>query len=244
MRQLHDPHPHASAPIAHRARCLLACVGGAGLVGMCRCPSSSNGRLRRATPSREAGQLGELRAAMGDAAPLREGHDHQLRRTADRSSRTAKQVAARSHARAPALIDAMLNGDDDADTADPAASCGRSSRPTPKRAEPVLKQLEAGGYDNAAVANTACAARAKRRRSHAAAMQLVELATALRTKGRSLADQGRAAGTQRRGWLLRRWSLLLAVVVVVPLTLANMASIMPPARRRQARWPRRSPRAT
>ncbi|QPF73087.1 HAMP domain-containing protein [Roseateles sp. DAIF2] len=92
------------------------------------------------------------------------------------------------------------------------------------KAQPVLAQLEAGGYDNAAVADKLLT-RAKD--DVAGAEKLIEeLRAALEAEGG--AAQQRAEATQGRVLSAFIVVLVLAAAVVVPLTLLNMHSICAP----------------
>ncbi|MFN5048347.1 methyl-accepting chemotaxis protein, partial [Roseateles sp.] len=92
------------------------------------------------------------------------------------------------------------------------------------KAQPVLAQLEAGGYDNAAVADKLLS-RAKE--DVASAEKLIEeLRAALENEAGSA--QQRAESTQGRVLTAFIVVLVLAAAVVVPLTLLNMHSICSP----------------
>ena len=92
------------------------------------------------------------------------------------------------------------------------------------KAQPVLAQLESGGYDNAAVADKLLS-RAKD--DVAAAEKLIEDVRAALLKDADAA-QARAESTQSRVLTAFIVVLALAAAVVVPLTLLNMQSICKP----------------
>jgi methyl-accepting chemotaxis protein len=198
---------------------LLSLVGGAGLYGMFQI-QQMNADFAENTVA-EAGQLGELRTAMGD---LRR-YEKDMILSYEKPDGVAEYHAKwrQTNSNALTLIDAMLKGEEDVDN-----PILRQLRPQLEAytaaAAPVIKQLEASGYDNAAVANKMMG---KAKDSiRAAELRLVELGDALRTEGE--ASKAEIAAAARRTVWLFGLAVALAVAVVVPLTLANMSSICRP----------------
>ncbi|QXZ08747.1 MCP four helix bundle domain-containing protein [Comamonas sp. Y33R10-2] len=90
--------------------------------------------------------------------------------------------------------------------------------------EPVARQLEAGGYDSATTANrTSTKALAEAAEANKLLLKLDGL---LRQQSDALAEAERRVAAQTR-WLFMA-AVVLALVVVIPLTLLNMQSICQP----------------
>ncbi|MES2958218.1 MAG: methyl-accepting chemotaxis protein [Pseudomonadota bacterium] len=198
---------------------LLALVGGAGLYGMFQIQHLNTAFAENTVA--EASQLGELRSAMGD---LRR-YEKDMILSYEKTDKVVeyRDKWRKTHAQALTLIAAMLKGEEDVDN-----PILRQLQPQLEAyiaaAEPVIKQLEASGYDNAAVANKMMG---KAKESiHAAELHLVKLGEALRTEGHNTKTEIEASA--RHTVLLFGLAVALAVIVVVPLTLANMASICRP----------------
>ncbi|MGA0611516.1 methyl-accepting chemotaxis protein [Caldimonas sp. KR1-144] len=198
---------------------LLAMVGGAGLYGMFRI-QGINAAFAENTVA-EAGELAELRSAMGD---LRRYEKDMLL-----NYDNPEQVAAyrkkwdATLAQTNKLIEAMLSGEEDADNV-----ILRQLQPQlaayAQKIAPVLRQLDAAGYDSAAVANRMLAP--AKEAIHASEKYLGELNESLRQEAKnSQADM--ASAVTATVWLFGA-AVLVAVLVVVPLTLANMSSICRP----------------
>ena len=206
---------------------LLAMVGGAGLYGMLRI-ERLNAEFAANMVS-EAATLGELRSAMGD---LRR-YEKDLVLSFDKADKIAeyRDKWRATQARALKLIDRMLEGEEDIDN-----PILRQLRPQIEAygagVDPVIKQLEASGYDSTTAANRALG---KAKESiHAAEGRLSELSKALQDEGRNAQATTNQAVTHTV-WTFAA-AVLCAVALVVPLTLANMVSICRPidAARRMA----------
>ena len=105
-----------------------------------------------------------------------------------------------------------------------AAAIGTLMRQYTAGAAPVFKQVEVGGFNDAPVANRAIAPAKKF--AHEAELQIdrlqAELARQAAASGRAREDATRQAGAVFAG------ACVLAMLLVVPLTLANMVSICKP----------------
>ncbi|MFP5397520.1 MAG: methyl-accepting chemotaxis protein [Gammaproteobacteria bacterium] len=201
---------------------LLAVVGGAGLWGMFRMQQVNHAISDHVVA--EAALAGELRSAMGDLRRYEKDMIINYERT--------EQVLAyrdkwrQTVARTLELIERMRDGGDDEDNA-VLAELRQRVEAYAAATEPVVRQLEAEGYDTATTADRMMA----RAKEHVDASQalLARLTTLLAAE----ADAARrsAADAERETLALFAAALALAALLVVPLTLANMASICGPVER-------------
>ena len=201
---------------------LLAVVGGAGLWGMFRMQQVNHAISDHVVA--EAALAGELRSAMGDLRRYEKDMIINYERT--------EQVLAyrdkwrQTVARTLELIERMRDGGDDEDNA-VLAELRQRVEAYAAATEPVIRQLAAEGYDTATTANRMMS-RAKEH-VHASQALLTRLTTLLAAE----ADAARraAADAERETLVLFAAALALAALLVVPLTLANMASICGPIER-------------
>ena len=117
-----------------------------------------------------------------------------------------------------------------------------AARPTSSASQPVLQQIQNGGYDNARVADKMLA----RAKAHVAA---VEAGIAADRHASSAPRPQATAGRVRRPAMQTVLSCSSACwrscwSLVVPLTLLNSRSITPPDQQARDGWPRPSPPAT
>ena len=198
---------------------LLALVGGAGLWGLGRVTDNSAHYI--ASTHAETVMLAELRTAIGDVRRFEkdllinyDSADQQRKyrpkwlAAIERVQQQARRIArsgAPAEAEAATAIDTLMKG-------------------YAATALPVLKAIEVGGFNDAPVANKAI--EPAKAQVHQAELQITRLATMLEEETRAaLATQ---AATARTAWLVFAAALAVAVLLVVPLTLANMVSICRP----------------
>ena len=198
---------------------LLTLVGAFGLWGLNQVTTGSERYV--ATTHAQTVVLAELRTAIGDvrryekdllinydSAAQQQAYQPKWRAAVDQVQASARRLAAGDaspKAEAARRIDALL-----------AAYATQVA--------PVLKALQVGGFNDAPVANQAIAPAKKL--AHEAETQIAALARLLEQETEA------AVAAQRHSARLALWgfgaALALAVVLVVPLTLANMASICGP----------------
>ncbi|MFN3298297.1 methyl-accepting chemotaxis protein, partial [Caldimonas sp.] len=198
---------------------LLAIVGGAGLVGMFRMQSMNqhfidNAYAKAALVSELRQSLAHLRRYEKDMIifyeqPARVSETHEL----------WKQTAAKVNEQVRALR-ALASGND----AELLQAIGKHMEDYQKAFAPVANQLEASGYDSATTADKVMF------RAYAA---LNDLDKAFQTLVAQLNDEATRSGqaaqdAARLTILLFGAAVVLATVVVVPLTLLNMHSICKP----------------
>jgi len=198
---------------------LLSLVAGGGLYGILSLQKSSDDFVH--STHKDLMTLSDLRGALGDVRRFEKDMILNL----DNAETTAKYLPrwqkavddARLHAR-------QLSSDQDDEGARTAARIDQGLGLYAEAAAPVLKDIQSGRYSTVPEAKPAIDPARK-------AVQSVEqdfpkLLTHL-TEEAVVASAERAAVTQRAFTMLGV-SLLLAVLVVVPLTLANMNSICNP----------------
>ena len=198
---------------------LLVGVGGTGLFGMWRVEALGD-RFANET-FRDTTALSGLRAAMGNVRRYEKDMVINQDKTAEVSSYKKKWQASVDDGRR--LARELITDHNDAGTA-AARQVDQLLGVYAERAAPVIAQVEAGAYDTPAAASTAM--RAARDAAHNAETQLALLVTHLDEEAQ-YENRARAEASQR-ALMLFGAVVLLAVVVVVPATLANMASITRP----------------
>ncbi|WP_119964092.1 methyl-accepting chemotaxis protein [Simplicispira lacusdiani] len=199
--------------------CLLGMLGGAGMWGMLRIQDMSGDFM--ANEFTEVSHLGELRGALGAVRQhekdmiilyekpeaVKQAHAKWLA-----SLEESKKVAAR-----------FLAGPEDKDNA-LARSLAQRLDNYREQFTHVARQLEAGGYDSATIANRMSA---KAVAEFEAADKLVqELDTILRSEVQASVKEQEQAATQTK-WLFAL-AVLITVLVVAPLTWLNMIAICKP----------------
>ncbi|WP_127997133.1 methyl-accepting chemotaxis protein [Piscinibacter defluvii] len=198
---------------------LLGLVGGAGIAGMLRIERVAQHFADNTVT--EAQQLGQLRSALGDLRRFEK--DMVINYEQPGEVQRYQQRWTEAHARALGLIDKMLEGEEDQDN-----PLLRKLRPEleayAQAAQPVIRQLVQGGFDNATAGNRLLG-RAKES-ARGAEKLLEELSQSLDAESRESRTEADAA--QRHTLLLFGAALALAILVVVPLTLLNMVSICRP----------------
>jgi len=198
---------------------LLAMVGGAGLFGMFRI-QGINADFAENTVT-EAGELAELRSALGDLRRFEK--DMLLNYDNPESVLKYKKQWQASLDKTNKLTASMLEGEEDIDN-----PILRKLQPQiatyEQKIAPVMRQLEASGYDSASVANRMLAP--AKEAIHEAEKLVVELNQALAQEAKE--SQAQTAAAVSSTVLLFGAAVLVAVLIVVPLTLANMSSICRP----------------
>ena len=198
---------------------LLALVGGAGMVGMFRIQAINESFA--ANTVKEATELGNLRATLGDLR--RYEKDMIINYEKPELVLKARDKWRETKVQSLKLVDAMLEGDEDVDN-----PILRKLRPQieayASATEPVIRQLEASGYDSATVANRVLD---KARAAMAEVDKHVqELNVALDQEGKDARAEMAAAA--RATMLMFVAAVVATVLIVVPLTLMNMVSICRP----------------
>ncbi len=198
---------------------LLALVAGGGLYGILSLQKSSDDFVQ--TTHQDLMTLSHLRGSLGDVRRF----EKDLLLNLDDAQATAKYLPrwqqsvddARRYAR-------ELKGNQDDEGSRTAAQIDQGLGTYAEAAAPVLKGIQEGSYS--ALADARLALNPARKAVHAVEQDFPKLQTHL-TEEEAATNAERAAVTQQAFTLLGI-SLLLAVVVVVPLTLANMNSICTP----------------
>jgi len=204
---------------------LLACVGGAGLIGLSRV--ATIGEQFVSGTHAHSVKLGEVRHAMSEVRRLEKdmviGYERpeQIAQLIPQWNKTIAEV--QRHA-------GQLTEDASGPVAQAAAQIGQHLADYKTKAMPVLNQIMAGGYDTATVADMML---------NKAKAAVVEAEKQVQTLQSHFEQQALAAGAARTGatqqaYLVFGAVVLAAVVLVVPLTLANMLSICRPMDRARA----------
>jgi methyl-accepting chemotaxis protein len=170
----------------------------------------------------ELSTLGDLRSAMGNLRRFEK--DMLLSYENPESAAKYHQQWTTAYASALKLVDAMLQGEEDSDNATLRQLRG-DLESYAKGAEGVFRQVLASGYDNAAAANKLLDARAKAQIRGAEA-HMEKLSSLIQGEAVAVRAHSDAAATMSRNVLFA--ALALSLVIVVPLTLANMVSICRP----------------
>jgi methyl-accepting chemotaxis protein len=198
---------------------LLSAVGGAGLLGMHRVESI--GEKFAATTFKHVTQLSELRMAMGNIRRYEKDIVINQDKPAEVASYKAKWQTALADARRLAQT---LTGEHDDEGTAAAKQIDKHLATYGEHASRVVAQVEAAAYDTPAAASQAL--RGAREAVHEAETHLIALGTHLQEE----ADAAGQARTEHahEAFVMFGIVLALAVVTVVPATLANMVSITRP----------------
>jgi len=198
---------------------LLISVGGIGLFGMHLMSGQTQQFVENSMT--EAGEMTTLVGALGDMRR----YEKDMIISYEKPEEVKKFHALWDKARASfaETTKQMLAGEEDIDN-----PILRKIEPLinvyAEKALPIIRQLEAGAYDNAVVANKLLAPAVSH--MHDAEQLLVELGKALKDEAES--TQQDAQATQTRILIVFAIALGLSVVIVVPSTLLNMQSICDP----------------
>jgi methyl-accepting chemotaxis protein len=205
---------------------LLALLGGTGMWSLSSMAGLSEQFAR--TTHAEALQLGELRTELGNVRRYEKdliiSYEKADQIVAYKAKWLAAVEAVQQHAHT------LADGTGDSAVAGHAKQCGALMKTYVEKATPVVRQLEASGYDSATVANKLLGPAKE-------AIQGAETEVAALTS--RLAEQAMASdGARAATAATARWAfvgvLALAIGLVVPLTLANMVSICRPIETAQA----------
>ncbi|MCW5658294.1 MAG: MCP four helix bundle domain-containing protein [Burkholderiaceae bacterium] len=198
---------------------LLALLGGTGLWSLSRMAGLSEQFAR--TTHAEALQLGELRTELGNVRRYEKDLIINYEKADQIAAYKAKWLAAvdavQQHART------LADGSDSA-VAQHAKQCATLMKTYVEKAMPVVRQLEASGYDSATVANKLLGP--AKEAIDGAETEVAALTQRLAEQAMA-SDAARAATAATARWLFIG-ALLLSIALVVPLTLANMVSICRP----------------
>jgi methyl-accepting chemotaxis protein len=198
---------------------LLALLGGTGLWSLSRMASLSEQFVQ--STHADALRLAELRSALGDVRRYEKDLIVNYEKADQVIAYKANWLAAIDSARKQAQ---QMAAGRSGDVATHARQIDSLTNTYFEKATPVVRQLEASGYDSATVANKLLGPAKDAARG--AEAELDALTKVLAQQAReSEAARNATAGTAR---LLFIGAVLLSIALVVPLTLANMASICRP----------------
>jgi methyl-accepting chemotaxis protein len=204
---------------------LLALLGGAGLWSLSRMAGLSE-RFVHGTHA-DAVRLAALHNALGDVRRYEKDLIINYEKADQVSAYKAKWLVAIDSVRQQAQ---KLAAERDGDVARHARQVDAFAATYVEKATPVVRQLEAGGYDSATVANKLLGAAKDAVR--AAESELDELARQLAQQAND--SQAASAATASTACWVFIGAMVFAMALVVPLTLANMASICRPIEAAQA----------
>ncbi len=199
--------------------CLLGLLGSAGMLGMLRIQAMTADFMDH--EFKEVGHMGDLRAALGAIRQHEKDMIIQYEKPDAVKQAHAQWLASLDNAKK--VANRFLEGPEDKDNA---VARGLVQRLDSYREQftHVARQLEAGGYDSATVANRMSA---KAVAEFDAADKLVqELDGLLHAEVEAAAKAQELAGTQTK-WLFAL-AVLVTVIVVAPLTWLNMIAICKP----------------
>ena len=198
---------------------LLASVGGAGLWGMSRLSAVADEFSQHAF--RETTTLSHLKAAMGEIVR----HEKDMVIAYEKPEQVAAAKAKWQAAYDDAVVQAqgMLAGEEDADNP-LVRELQKELEAYMAAVEPVSRQLADGGYETATIANRMLGR--AHERYNTALLTLERLESALAEEVKALEDES-ASANRMTAWVFGV-ALVLAMVIVVPTTLANMSSICGP----------------
>ncbi|EJE52763.1 methyl-accepting chemotaxis protein [Acidovorax sp. CF316] len=198
---------------------LLGLLGGAGMLGMFRIAALSEDFMSHSFA--EVGHMAELRGEMGTIRQLEKDMIIGYEKPEVVKAAHAKWLASQDKAKKVAAQ--LLEGPEDANNAVVRDIIKRLDSYREQFAH-VARQLEAGGYDTATIANR-MSGKAVAEFDQADKL-MVQLDTVLRADvTQAVEQQGKV--TSQTKWLFVL-AVLITVVVVVPLTLLNMISICNP----------------
>jgi hypothetical protein len=204
---------------------LLVLLGSAGLLGLHHV--SGVGEQFVAQTHADTLRLAALRTALGDVRRFEKdlliNYDDEQKQAGYRAKWDKAVEAARSGARG-------LAGAQQPERAAMAARIDELLASYSAKAQPVLRQLQVGGFNDAPVANKAMDA--AKRHAHDAEAQLDALLAVLEAET-SANNEARGAATTAAYWVFAL-AVACAVVLVVPLTLINMRSICTPVAEAEA----------
>ncbi|MFZ5486326.1 MAG: methyl-accepting chemotaxis protein [Pseudomonadota bacterium] len=198
---------------------LLTLVGGAGMYGMLRIYSLSENFLARSFTG--ISQVAELHSAVG--AIRQHEKDMIIQYEKPEAVRQAHQQWLAALERAEKVA-TRFQEDGDGPKKSMAAQIVQRLNNYRTQFSAVARQLEAGGYDTATVANRMSSKAVAE--FDVASKMLQELEQLLRKDATAAIEKQHVVATQTR--LLFIVALVIAVLVVVPLTLLNMESICRP----------------
>ncbi len=201
---------------------LLALLGGAGMWGMLRIHDMSQQFIEQSHTKLR--HLVDMRKSMADVRLAEKDMIIQYERP--EAVRKAQGEWTKGLESAKSIGGRFLEGADDADNALVKNVLTRLDSYSQKFAH-VARQLEAGGYDTATIANR-MGANAMAEFAEAD-KQMIELEKLLNSQVDELVAQEQAVATQTQ-WLFVV-AVLIAILLVVPLTLLNMVSICRPLER-------------
>jgi len=198
---------------------LLVMVGGSGLWGMQRLSHIGHEFVGHAFAETQA--LARMRVALADMS--RHEKDMVIQYESPEQMSLARVRWEKSLALVRSEMSAMLNGDDDEDNAIVRAMEARLQAYV-GAVEPVIRQIESGAYDSATVANRMLS------RAHEAYDLLLKDMSSLDGIINEEADALSAdiGATSSLTTQIFGVAVLLACLIVVPTTLANMQSICKP----------------
>ncbi|WP_311222145.1 MULTISPECIES: methyl-accepting chemotaxis protein [unclassified Acidovorax] len=198
---------------------LLGLLGGAGMLGMFRIHDMSEEFI--ANEHTAIGHLAQLRGEMGAIRGNEKDMIIQYEKPEGVKASRTQWLAALDRAK---KVTADLQQTSAGAEGDTAANIGKRLDSYRDQFAHVARQLEAGGYDTATIANRmsgkAIAEFAE------ADKQLAALDTRLRAEVQGVIEQQNSISSQTK-WLFLL-AVLITVLVVVPLTLLNMVSIVRP----------------
>ncbi len=198
---------------------LLGLLGGAGMLGMFRIYSMSEDFMQ--SSFQEVGYMAQLRGEMG--AIRQHEKDMIIGYEKPEAVKAAHTKWVESQEKAKKVASQFLEGEEDADNAVVRDIIKRLDSYKEAFAH-VARQLEAGGYDTATIANRMSS---KAVAEFAEADKLMaQLDDVLRTEVQKAVGEQKNVSDQTK-WLFAL-AVLITVVVVVPLTLLNMHSICKP----------------
>eukprot|EP01030_Chromulinospumella_sphaerica_P018587 gene18587-18456_t len=198
---------------------LLGLLGGAGMLGMFRIYSMSEDFMHHSF--QEVSHMAQLHAAMG--AIRQHEKDMIIGYEKPEAVKAAHAKWLESQEKAKKIANQFLEGDEDVDNPVVREVIKRLDSYKEAFAH-VARQLEAGGYDTATIANRMSG---KAVAEFAEADKLmVQLDEVLRAEVKNSVAEQQTVSEQTK-WLFAL-AVLITVVVVVPLTLLNMHSICKP----------------
>ena len=198
---------------------LLALLGGAGMLGMLRIHAQSQDFITQSHAA--VALLGQLRGELGNVRQHEKDMIIHYEKTEQvRMAKGQWDAAVDAAIQVAQQLEQVLPEEDRAH-AQEVAGFLKAYR---ERFAPVARQLEDGGYDTATIAN---------RMSERAIEQVANATAQMQQLERALAeDVQQAIDTQNSTAERTKWlfilAVVLAIVVVVPLTLLNMVSICRP----------------
>ena len=198
---------------------LLLMIGGSGLWGLQRLVSLGDEFVGHSFV--ETQTLSRMRVALADMS--RHEKDMVIQYESPEQMSLARVRWERSLAQLRQEMGALLEGEDDGDNA-VVRGMGDRLQAYVAGVEPVIRQIEAGAYDSATVANRMLA------RAHEAydllLADMASLEALINEEAAELLAQMVGTSSQTSAWF--GVAVLLACLVVVPTTLANMQSICRP----------------